>query len=164
MVVDAANSNGPFQPVALLHIRGKSACVSPSGSLRGWLINGYCASDKTSRKSFPAEVAGALQTGPGAAGRGPAVGHFTVYSQNLSLERGLACIVQSWFFCFLLALPSPFPSCADVKGCEVTAWGRCWVGGGRRGGWQCLAKLSVHRVSVTSVLLNTAKAASGAHL
>uniref|UniRef100_A0A8C9G4R2 Uncharacterized protein n=1 Tax=Pavo cristatus TaxID=9049 RepID=A0A8C9G4R2_PAVCR len=24
MVVDAANSNGPFQPVALLHIRGES--------------------------------------------------------------------------------------------------------------------------------------------
>uniref|UniRef100_A0A2K6TK86 Protein phosphatase 2 regulatory subunit B'gamma n=1 Tax=Saimiri boliviensis boliviensis TaxID=39432 RepID=A0A2K6TK86_SAIBB len=28
MVVDAANSNGPFQPVALLHIRGKfETCV-----------------------------------------------------------------------------------------------------------------------------------------
>lgn len=61
-------------------------------------------------------------------------GILQIYSQNWSLERGLACIVQSWFFCFLLALPSPFPSCADVKGCEVTAWGRCWVGAGRRGG------------------------------
>ena len=28
MVVDAANSNGPFQPVALLHIRGELLCVS----------------------------------------------------------------------------------------------------------------------------------------
>lgn len=55
-------------------------------------------------------------------------------SQNLPLERGLACIVQSWFFCFQLALPSPFRSCADVKGCEVTARGRYWVGVGRRGG------------------------------
>lgn len=63
-----------------------------------------------------------------------AVWHFPNYLQNLSLERGLACIVQSWFFCFLLALPSPFQSCADVKGCEVTARGRYWVGAGREAG------------------------------
>lgn len=43
-------------------------------------------------------------------------------------ERGLARLVQSWFFCFLLARPSPFQSCADVKGCEVTTRGRYWVG------------------------------------
>lgn len=30
MVVDAANSNGPFQPVALLHIRGELLCVAES--------------------------------------------------------------------------------------------------------------------------------------
>lgn len=75
-----------------------------------------------------------LQASPELMGCVTAVRHFTNYLQNLRLERGLACIVQSWFFCFQLALPSPFRSCADVKGCEVTARGRYWVGVGRRGG------------------------------
>lgn len=34
MVVDAASSNGPFQPVALLHIRGELLCVLLTGTFR----------------------------------------------------------------------------------------------------------------------------------
>lgn len=104
-----------------------------------------------------------LQASPELMGCVTAVRHFTNYLQNLRLERGLACIVQSWFFCFQLALPSPFRSCADVKGCEVTARERYWVGVGRRGGPGQAGPscLSVRRVSVTLVLLNTAKALPG---
>lgn len=104
------------------------------GTLCGSLINGYCASDKKSRKSFLAERMPFRWEQNRGGRRVMAVWHFPNYLQNLSLERGLACIVQSWFFCFLLALPSPFQSCADVKGYEVTARGRYWVGAGREAG------------------------------
>lgn len=107
-----------------------------NGTFCGWLINGHCASDKKSRKSFLAEFT-------------PFRGRPSWRRLGVSLQFGIlrttyriwvlrealhACIVQSWFFCFLLVLPSPFPSRADVKGCEVTARGRHWVGVGRRGG------------------------------
>lgn len=78
--------------------------------------------------------AAALSTEPAEVGCVTAGWHFTNDWPNRSLDRGLARIVQSWFFCFRLALPSPFRSRADVKGCEVTARGRYWVEVGRRGG------------------------------
>lgn len=110
-------------------------------------------------RAFPA-----LQTRPREGGCVTAVRPPPNASHDRSLERGLARIVQSWFFCFLLALPSPFPSRADVKGCEVTARGRYWVEVGRRGGRQRLAKLSVRGVSVASVPLDAANVSSGARL
>lgn len=90
-------------------------------------------------------------TRPEEVGRVTAVWRSADRSRGPSLERGLARIVRSWFFCRLLALPSPFPSRADVKGCEVTARGRYWVEVGRRGGRQRLAKLSVRGVAAASV-------------
>lgn len=91
---------------------------------------------------------------PGEVGRASAARRFAGYSQH-SVSRGLACTVQSWFFCFLLALPSPFPSCADVKGCEVTARGRYWVGVGGRGGPGRAWPSRLFAEFVTSVLLDT---------
>lgn len=81
MVVDAANSNGPFQPVALLHIRGESWRIATPRPAPG-----RCGS---LREPF---VAG--QPAPSSARR-------------LSVHAGIARIAKSRFCCFLLQLSHP---------------------------------------------------------
>lgn len=70
MVVDAANSNGPFQPVALLHIRGKLLCVSPNRNLPG-LVNKWLLCLGSEEQEVPAGGAAASGRRPrGGAGWG----------------------------------------------------------------------------------------------
>lgn len=72
--------------------------------------------------STPSTLMGLPLSRPGCPHRLVGILHITYGACG---SGGLARRVQSWFFCFLPALPSPpFRGCADVKGCEVTAWGR----------------------------------------
>lgn len=95
MVVDAANSNGPFQPVALLHIRGEWSGLLPWG-VNKWLL------------CFGSELQEVLADSPDLLlcckepGCVKAAWRFTNYLQNLRLERGLA-----WFKAGFSAFCSP---------------------------------------------------------
>lgn len=122
MVVDAANSNGPFPPAALLHIRGEPGRRrNPPRALRKWPL---CSAPR-GRKSLPAERPGAADPAPRAAA-----------SPQPRLRRGRGALhAQLEAGCAAVRRPSPPPPPAVLMSKDVKSLaGKVLGGGGRRGG------------------------------